>query len=445
MLTCPGLAIPASFVGWLVRTRRALLADDVGLGKTIEAIVTILHLKEQGEMWGAPARVIWVTEPALIEPTKAKIVRFAPSLTVLTQLDKEGKMDAKAQIALRSNFDGWDIYIVGYDFLTSRRQGFAKLFRNPSMFVLDETMGLKGAGVRQEAIRDLTHPAPRVLAMTATPYENDPMETFAVLRAMDAPNLWATGVFKTFVEWAPGYQLPTGGWVEEKPLGWHPDGLSVVREYLETLMLRRNAEDAGLRLPQQVGESIRWVPPTAQQSAAYKAATKLTGLSRHRAREKAGRIAGDSSCLVDECLRELARRSGEKVIVYCESLDVLGLLAKRLEECGLDHRVLEGRIKPHERDQFIEDFCNDPDVNVLVGSSVLERGLDLQFARVLISLDSSYNPQREHQREGRVCRIGSPHESYEHLTLLPDTPLTQEKLAALERKGENATVLGIGR
>jgi hypothetical protein len=78
---------------------------------------------------------------------------------------------------------------------------------------------------------------------------------------------------------------------------------------------------------------------------------------------------------------------------------------------------------------------------VLLGSRVLERGLNLQHCRLLISLDPSWNPARERQREGRIRRIGSQHPTYEHIVLLPDTALTGIKMSKLARKANTAAAV----
>jgi SNF2 family DNA or RNA helicase len=256
-----------------------------------------------------------------------------------------------------------------------------------------------------------------------------------VLEAIGAPDLWPRHHFESrFVDWRPAYQLPTGRWVEKKAIGFLPGKAEEMRDYLRGCMLRRTAEDVGLRLPVRVGERHRWVQLTEAQQAAYDDASKRVGLSAHAARERAGKIHEAESSLVDALMEEIAKRPDEKIVVGCETLDVVEMVTERLTAAGIGNRRIEGQTKTSDRDSAISDFRNEPEVRVLVGSRVLERGLDLQFARVLISLDSSYNPQREHQREGRVCRIGSPHETYEHLTLLPDTAHGRAKLRELERK-----------
>lgn len=206
-------------------------------------------------------------------------------------------------------------------------------------------------------------------------------------------------------------------------------------------MLRRTADDAGLDLPVRVGERYRWVPLTKTQQIVYDQASQRIGLSAHAKRERLGRVHEAESSLVDALITELGRRPGEKVVIYCETLDVVQMVSQRLDAGGTEHRVIEQRAAPRDRDVALDDFKNDPNVNVLVASRVIERGLDLEYARVLYSLDSSFNSQRERQREGRLRRIGSPHATFEHVTLLPDTPLVRQKVDTLSRKESQAASL----
>lgn len=80
-------------------------------------------------------------------------------------------------------------------------------------------------------------------------------------------------------------------------------------------------------------------------------------------------------------------------------------------------------------------------IRVLLGSRVLERGLNIQCASALYTLGSSWNPGREAQREGRIRRIGSPHATYEHVTFLMDHPHERRKWAQLRRKRGDSAAL----
>ena len=439
-----GTLTPHQFEGtsWLLETPRALLADDTGLGKTIEAIAFVGVLKDRGELRGDTC-VLWLTEANLIEQTRREFETHAPSLAVLTSKDKlfvPQKRPKGQREYLARYFDGVDVVIVSYDRAHSMRGGLVRRFPQLCVVVLDEVMALKGRGQQHESARVITAQAERVVAMTATPHENDLMETHAVLELLHLPNLWGRNEFsKLFVEWAPAYRIPgTHYVVEAKPIGLKHHNMPYFHDFLAKIALRRTADEAALNLPVRVGETLRWVPLPIEQQRAYDALAKRKGGTAHTKKTQVGRSSGGCSGLIDAVMEELARRSDAKVIVYCETLAVVGMVAERLDAVGIGNRVIEGAVKSADRAKAMADFEHDPGVRVLVGSRVLELGLNLQHCRVLISLDCSDNPQREHQREGRIRRIGSPHTTYEHLTLMPDTPTARKKVANLDRKSADA-------
>jgi SNF2 family DNA or RNA helicase len=174
----------------------------------------------------------------------------------------------------------------------------------------------------------------------------------------------------------------------------------------------------------------------SEQQREYDRAKAIKGLYGHHRREKAARLSfSGKSSLVTEAIAEVTKRRGEKVVMYAESLKLLARLAEALRQAGMPFASIEGKDDKAFRDSSVAMFLAPTSgVDVLIGSRVIEYGLNLQAARVLISLDASYNPAREQQREGRIRRIGSPHATYEHLTLLPDTDLNRRKLDTLRSR-----------
>jgi SNF2 family DNA or RNA helicase len=172
---------------------------------------------------------------------------------------------------------------------------------------------------------------------------------------------------------------------------------------------RRTADDVGLALPKRVGQHYRYVTPSMSQRAAYGAAENaLDARVRSTRREQAGRIHKGRSALVDALMGELAGMH-EQVIVYYETKKVLDEAERRLLNTGTNYRRIDGDTKKKIRNDVVEELRTDPTIKVLLGSRVLEYGLNLQHCRRMISLDSSWNPGRELQREGRIRRVGSPH------------------------------------
>lgn len=430
-------------VEWLRNHPKALLADDVGLGKTIEVAAYLCSLVTEKKFILGHERILWITSASLIGQTAAELGRFVPALLVLTQNDPlfKSQKTSKARDTYGALFPtGPDILMVSHEYAARNGDVLFARFGTASVVVIDETMKLKGEGTNPMRVRDLIARIPRIVAMTATPYENDPTETFRVLQLPNPPGLWSKRAFdEQFVEWQEAYTIPsTGQYVPAKATGFLPGRLEEFRSFLNGVMLRRTADEVGLRLPIRTGETVRWVPLNPAQRAAFDAIQGKGGIA-HLKRNQSGRHAGGSSALVDAFMDVLrADFSDEQVIVCCESLAVLPLVEEQLRGAGIGFVSVEGATPKKDRDQALMRFREDPDVLVFLGSKVLELGLNLQHVRVLVSLDSSYNPQREAQREGRIRRIGSPHDTYVHLTLMPDTPTARAKWDALARKRQEA-------
>lgn len=436
-------------VEWILRTTKGLVADEAGLGKTPQALVAIDRLITSGGLSDPPhtppgprlARVLWVTDAALLSQTKAEAERFTPLLSVLSGLDPELKTGSKAQLALRQRFPGGvELLILSYETVHSRRQW---LSRFPfQMLVLDEASNVKGRGQHFEAVRDLATRTPRVLSMTATPIENDPTELWTLLRATDTPGLWSQREFdESFVIWRTAW-VDARGRPHDVADSWHESALEEVRSYISQVVLRRTHQALGTIRPRKVETAAIEVPLTAAQRAAYEKANRSGGRDVVRKMEVASLFGGKNPPMVTALVGELSRRPHEPAIVFCETLEMLDVVEKRLNDRGIATCRIEGKVSEAGRKEAIS-LHRSGHAHVLLASRVLEYGLNLQHCRLLISLDTSWNPAREKQREGRLCRLGSPHQTYEHLVIRPATGLAQAKADRLDRKLRAAELVGL--
>lgn len=427
-------------IEWLRNHPRALLADGTGLGKAVTAIGHILDLRESGDV----GTFLWITEANLMEQARAEFARFAPSLRVLTSADRLYSNQAvkrrRMEYLATYGEDGPDVVVVSYHKI-KEAQSLWRRFGKPPLVIFDEAMAVKGGGLTAERVRELATLSPRVLAMTATPVELSPMETYWVLRSMNLPGLWHEQDFKDrFVVWSEEYQHPvTGYWVKPKPIGVREKNLPELHAYLSRYMLRRTVSDIDVPLPAWDQRRIEFVPLTAAQKRAVREVGQSGGTG-HVLRQVASRSVGEESALVDKFLELLGSEFAHepKVIAYCENLAPIKLLRERLEEVGIGYRDIQGSTTRDNRTKALEEFERDLNVRVLIGSKVLETGLNIQHCRVLVSLDCSDNPMRERQREGRIQRIGSPHATVTHVTLVPDIPQAREKLERLRQREQDA-------
>jgi len=442
MDTFTGTLYPHQSAGlaFLQAQPRGVLADDVGLGKTVQLAALVGHLADSGQL-RKPGRlpVLWVTTAGLVAQTTAEVRRFLPSVAVTTsETGAKGTRAGRERVAAfrRAHPDGPDVLVTNHDLAHRRRDHLADL--RPSLVIVDEASALKGAGARFGALSGLCETAERAVASTATPFENDPLELWAVLALVGIPGIPSAERFG-----ADYCQFRTFDDGTRKCTGWlSPQHARQVMAWLGPRFVRRTAENVGLSLPVRVDSGHVLVPLSTSQLAEYERAGWIShALTRHQRQAKAARRGSDGLSTVIAAASAAAiveARQGRKVVVYAEHLDDLDDLSRRLTAAGVGHACLRGENTGTERTDAVSQFENDEGTPVLVGSKVLEHGLNLQFAHVLISAGQSYNPARERQREGRLCRIGSPNATYRHLVYLPDTHQTRQQLATLSHKAAQA-------
>lgn len=431
---------------WALEHPRALNRDATGLGKTVMGAGYISALRARG-LVDNRERVAWITEANLCEQSVEELGRFLTDTTVTSSAHPRFRKSPtlKSQREWEAEFpDGAMVYVLSYDFVTGRSEDVAGIFgdRLP-LLVLDEVTAIKaGEGAPTwEAVHALSARADRTYGLTATPTMNDPTETYAILAALRTPGLMPKDDFEDrYIDWRPGFADQWGRWVDRKPIGFQDGMAAPFAAYLRKISLGRTLSQARVRRPFRVGERYVWVPLSGKQAQEHKRAEGLAGLRRHHALERTGRYASDgSSATLDAAMTNLlARPHEQKVVIGTEDLHLLALLCERLDRAGIGYVTVEGKTNKEHRVDAVRRHRGDPTIQVFAGSRVLELGLNLQHANVLLSLDTSWNPAREIQREGRICRIGSPHDTYEHISFVPDTQRARKKYEDLLRKRQVA-------
>jgi hypothetical protein len=101
-------------------------------------------------------------------------------------------------------------------------------------------------------------------------------------------------------------------------------------------------------------------------------------------------------------------KAAEKAVLYAKNRGTIEALHERLTKAGIQYATIWGKEPdPQERANEQKRFREDPNCQVMIISSAGERSLNLQYARILVLLDSQYNPARVRQIVGRVRRVGS--------------------------------------
>lgn len=360
-------------VDFLRNTRRAILADYVGLGKTIQAIMA------------AEPPVLVVTKKSLIPHWEKEITQAGV---------------------------GGEWLVVNYEQLGKITQpsGYQTL-------IVDEAHACKGRKnqrgpmqLRAKRVRALARVIPRVYMLTATPVMNHPAEVWALLNML-YPKEYSS--FWRFVQKHCHIYNNRFGHV----VGAVKDEAALQRE-LEPIILRR--DKALLDLPSLSSETI-WVGMYAEQQRLYHqmkkmflavideerslvAPTVLAQLTRLRqiccspALLGVAQPSAKTAVLLD--LLDSYAEAGHKVLVFSTFAEYMRLLAKHL-----DAPIITGAQGQKERQEAIRQF--EEGKPYLFGSvGAMGEGLNLQAADVVIRTDLHWTPSINEQAVGRAHRRG---------------------------------------
>ncbi len=143
----------------------------------------------------------------------------------------------------------------------------------------------------------------------------------------------------------------------------------------------------------------------------------------------------------DSKLRVLIRlltRIRQPALVFTEYRDTLEMLRVRLTASGLSVCALHGGLTSDERRKVLQDFARGE--KTLLATDAAAEGLNLQMAcRVVVHYELPWNPSRMLQRAGRVDRMGQRHRVHEIALLASDTAESLV-LAPLARRAMNWTL-----
>lgn len=434
--------------------RVRVLADGTGLGKSVQAMAVVDH-----ELTRDPSVPVLLTAPAnMLDQWAVELARLLPTVTV-HRITKDSYLDADAQV-----------FLCSHQVLDRQAEGLAEF--GFGLVIVDELAQVGKASIASkykpvrlvrpkqlQALGMVAASAPAAIGLTATLAENDLVETFGFLDAIGVRGLPRWSQWREWLEYNGGTVFAQVNYCQDIPplvTGVTDQGAAEIRANLgidlapadpSQMILVRSSADVGLSMPVRVGETLVPVPLTQGREVAYRAASGLSeGLERHQARQQVSRFHNGESALVNAAIDRICNRlADQKVIVYAENLAVIDLLDIALDIENVPTVRIDGQVTDKARAKAIQQHRDPDGARVLLGTKTLERGLNLQHCRVMLSLDPTYNPAAEQQREGRICRIGSPHDTYEHVVLIPDVEHSEWKLEKLNNKYAAAVKVGLAR
>lgn len=396
---------------------RALLADEVGLGKTIEAIMVL----REYQLRGMVRRALILTPPALTRHWR-------------------GELESKAGLAVRSSDDasfrddpeafwrGEGVVIASIALARSARHASAVQAEAWDLVVVDEAHHLKNRSTLAHRLVNGLE-SRFLLLLTATPVETDLEEIFNLVTLLAPGQLTTPAAFRRqFVD----PKDPT-----------RPKDAARLRRLLGEVMVRNTRAQSGLALPPRFVETIT-VEPHPEERAAYDdVVTLLREHARGPARLAAGtllleagsspaalratleKIAGASThheslrmgaARIAERIRALARcrkleaalriveSNADRVLVFTGYRRTVDYVATAVRELGIKAETFHGGMSSAERQTAVERFRGG--ARVLIATDVGGEGQNLQFCSTLVNFDLPWNPAQIEQRIGRLHRMG---------------------------------------
>jgi superfamily II DNA or RNA helicase len=168
---------------------RLLIADDVGIGKTIEACLIARELIDRGEV----RRMVVLCPPQLAEQWQGELSRKFHIDAELVLPSTASKLDRHCRVG-QSIFEVFPFLIVSTDFIKSDRRRDDFLRACPEMVIIDEAhscaysgVGGRGRHQRHDLVKGLaSNPDRHLILVTATPHSGNE-ETFRSLLAFLDP------------------------------------------------------------------------------------------------------------------------------------------------------------------------------------------------------------------------------------------------------------------
>jgi len=404
---------------------RVLLADEVGLGKTIEAGM-ILHYQLHT---GLASRVLIIVPNTLshqwlVEMLRRFNLRFA--------LFNEDRLQALSEEE-GNPFESEQLIICSLDILTSDPKLFDHaLNANWDMVVIDEahhlhwTEGDEGHDYR--CIEMLANKCRGLLLLTATPEQVGAASHFARLRLLDPARFHN---LDSFLNEEKGYQQlsKTVKTLLDKPDEPLTDKvLALLNEYLEdeapsevspdikeresivTKLLDRHG--TGRVFLRNTREAIKGFPERKLHSTALECPKIYASLSGKQTLFPELENDDEKWLKQDprvQYLIELVNElKTEKILVICANAKTAASLEKYLQlKMGIRSAAFYEGLSIIERDRAAAYFSDtEMGAQVLVCSEIGSEGRNFQFAHHLVLFDLPLNPDLLEQRIGRLDRIG---------------------------------------
>lgn len=371
-------------------SRGVILADEVGLGKTIEAGLVI------AQRWAERRRKILIITPANLRKQWHQELQDKFGLTGII-------LESKNYNALRKNqanpFIQEDLIICSYQFAKSKADDIQRI--NWDLVVLDEAHRLrnvyKNGNIIARTLKDaMAHVQSKVL-LTATPLQNSLLELYGLVSIIDGRVFGDLDSFRAQFTGRANFDALRKRLApvckrtlrqQVQPYVSYTARRAIVQEFtpsdeerelsrLVTDYLRRPDLKALPEGQRQLISLVLW----KLLASSSRAITGALATMAERLQELLD--SGNSDALAQSIYKDwLKRHAGSDRITGSKTADTRAALVEHFKERG----------------------------TIMIATEAGAEGINLQFCSLVINYDLPWNPQRIEQRIGRCHRYGQKHD-----------------------------------
>jgi len=365
-------------VNWLKNADERILADDMGLGKSLQVIKSILDLTKDQKI----NNFLIICPSTLVENWRREFIKWAPYLSIGYFSSKNLKNKKQIFSAIKEN----NGIVINYEQLGNLNKLLDNNFFD--LVVADESHKLRN-------ISSKTHNefckigANKRWLITGTPFERNRDDLVGILKCLNKQNV------SLFNSKTSDLFLKSG---------------------LKDRILRRMKIDVLSELP-SVNKKIEILEMKELQKKEYnKYISKITSTPPE---ERIGFIpkllniatmsSDGVSSKIDRTLEILEKTIFEKrkAVIFSYFNNPLHQIQKVLNKTGISSEILIGDVSYEDRSRIINLFQDENKFDVLLcNGKVAGEGINLTKASVVIFINEAWNPSANRQAEDRVNRMG---------------------------------------
>lgn len=448
-------------VAFLVKNRRAILADPMGTGKTVQLIRTLQVLAEMGQN-PFPALVVC--------PNSTKLSTWSETLSTWASEIKHQVVDGTVTQRRKQLASGADVFIIHWEAvrLHSRLAGYGTIAltekeKTPKELnelglrtvICDEAhKGKDPKAAQTRAVWALLHEAEFRYLASGTPIAQNIGDLWALLHGIEPQ--WFPAKTK-YLDYFADTSLNHFGGIDVH--GINPVHRDEFFKVVDPLMRRIPKEAALPFLPPKLPVQIRHTPMSPKQKKAYdemrdtmvaqlndllvapNPLSQLIRLSQFAAASAEITDDGDvrlsgPSAKVDDLVDLLEEMGDEPLVVAAVSRQLIELAAEKLTKLKISHGLVTGAQSVFERQEAVTRFQAGHLRVILLTLGAGAEGITLTRASRLLFMQTSYSAIQNLQAEDRIHRIGSEiHDSVQIVKQITPGTIEENREEILATKG----------